>query len=349
MLNYRKGLEALKSYTVDDIDRAIKLENNERPTNLPPAVSERLFQRLADVQFNRYPELAQQSLKQQIAAGFGLEPDNVSIGSGSSELLVALCYIFGGPGRKIVFPSPSFSMYPIYCQLSDSQPVSVKLDADFNLSAENLVSAAKSENASLILMCNPNNPTGTTMSASDVEYMVKNAPCPVVVDEAYYDFFQQTAVGLLAKYPNLIIVRTFSKAYSLASARVGYALAGKEITSALAKALLPYHVNTLSLTAASVVYEMRQEFAAGIAQTVAERERLTKELGTISGMKVFPSKANFILIRHKRAAELAAHLAQAGISIRDYSKSPVIDGLRVTIGTPTENDAFLTAVQALLK
>lgn len=346
MLALRTGLESLKSYSIEEGDWAVKLDANECAHNLPDTVRQLLAERLAALSFNRYPEITQYGLRRQIADSLGLEPDNVSVGNGSSQLLQALCYIFGGPGRKLVYPNPSFSMYNIYCRLADSEAVPVDLEADFSLPPEKVLDAARRQQASLIILCNPNNPTGTVMPLKAVEEVIAGAACPVVVDEAYMEFSAQSALGLLPKYPNMIVARTFSKAYGLASARVGYGLAGKEISAALGKVLLPFNINMLSLAAASTVYECRKEFAVPIAATVAERKRLAGALGEVAGFEVFPSETNFLLVRNPKAGELAKALAAAGICIRDFSRAPGLENcLRITVGTAEENAALLSVIR----
>lgn len=346
MWQIRPGLESLQSYHVPDIAWPIKLDANERADDPPPLVKEKLVERLAAVAANRYPEIDQHSLKAAIADGYGLRAENVAVGNGSSEVLAALCRVFGGTGRKTVFPSPSFSMYPIYCRMADSTPVPVALDDGFVLDPDKILAAAGHEQAGLILLCNPNNPTGGLMAPETVEYIVAGADCPVVVDEAYGDFSGQTALGLLGKYSNIVIARTFSKAYGLASARVGYILAGREIIDLVARLLLPYHVNAFSLAAATTVWELRAEFAPGVTRTIAERARLTAALGELPTIEVFPSAANFLLVRCGRAKDLAGYLQDQGIGVRDFSASPSLAGcLRITVGTAAENDALLAAVR----
>jgi histidinol-phosphate aminotransferase len=346
MLQLRTGLETLISYSIEEGDWAVKLDANENAHNLPALVRQRLTDRLAALPFNRYPEITQHGLRRQIAVSLGLESENVSIGNGSSQLLQALCYIYGGPGRKLVFPHPSFSMYPIYCRLADSRPVPVELEPDFSLPPEKVLAVARRESAALIILCNPNNPTGLTMPAAAIEAVVAGAGCPVVVDEAYIEFSGLSSLGLLRKYPNMIVARTFSKAYGLASARVGYALADREITAALGKVLLPFNINMLSLAAAATVYELKGEFDACIAETVAERQRLAAALQELPGFQVFPSQTNFLLIRPAAAGKLAAALAAAGICIRDFSKAPGLENcLRITVGTAAENAAVLTTIR----
>lgn len=344
MWQIRPGLDTIKSYHVPDIAWPVKLDANERAEALPPAVQARIAERLAAVAGNRYPEIGQHSLKKALADGLGLEPENIALGNGSSEVLAAICRVFGGVGRKIVYPHPSFSMYKIYCQLADSEPLTVELDARFTLAPEKVFTTALQEQAGLIILCNPNNPTGGAMAVEAVEYIVAGARCPVVVDEAYGEFSGQSALPLIGKYPNLIVARTFSKAYGLAAARVGYAVADREIIAAISKVLLPYHLNAFSLAAAEVAWEMRGEFAPGIARTVDERERMAAALRELPTIEVFPSATNFLLVRSARAKELAGYLAARGVGVRDFSAAPALAGcLRVTVGTVAENDVFLAA------
>lgn len=343
---FRDGLQELRPYPATEAGWPVKLDANERALAWPAAVAERVAQKLAGLSLNRYPEITQRGLKEKIAAAVGLTAENVCIGNGSSELLGALCHVFGGRGRRIVYPEPSFSMYPVYCRLADCEPAAVKLKADFSLEPEAVLDAARAGGAALVLLCNPNNPTGQAMAPEQVEYIVANAGCPVVVDEAYQEFYGQTALAFFGRYDNLIITRTFSKAYGLAGARVGYALASPAVTAGLGKVLLPYHINSLSLAAAEALVELRGEMAGGIAAIAAERDRVAGRLGEIAGIEVFPSVTNFLLLRTGRAAGLTAYLAGRGTGIRDFSAQPGLEGcLRVSIGSVAENDLFLAQVK----
>ncbi|SDF35536.1 histidinol-phosphate transaminase [Sporolituus thermophilus] len=347
-MKVRPGLEVLQPYTIDDREWAIKLDANERPAPLPSLIQAAVRERLSGLAFNRYPDMAMRSLRQKIAAVSGLAADNVLIGNGSSELLAALCYTFGGAGRGIVYPWPSFSMYGVYAKLADSAAAPVALGEDFGVDAAAVLAAAERHSSGLIILCNPNNPTGSVIPPAVIEKIVAAAPCPVVVDEAYYEFYGQSALPLLKQYTNLIVVRTFSKAYGLAAARVGYLLAASAIVSMVGRALLPYHVNALSLVAAEAVYDLRQELEPGIRQIIAERERLAGELGRLPGITVYPSATNFLLVKAVDGKRISAGLAACGIGIRDFSAAPGLAGcLRITVGTPAENDAVLKVMAAI--
>ena len=345
----RPGLDQLKPYSVDETEFPIRLDANERATNLPAAVLQETITRLSELAFNRYPDIGIVGIRDKIAKAMNLSRESVVIGNGSSELLAALCYTFGGAGRSIVFPTPSFSMYGIYTKLADSQAVPVQLKADYSLSADEVLAAAAASSASLILLCNPNNPTGNAIPMETIEAIVAGAACPVVVDEAYYEFHGHSSIGLLSKYSNLIITRTFSKAYGLASARVGYLLADPQITTILGKALMPYHVNALSLAAAEVVYDRRKAFEPDIDLAIRERQRLIDSLSLIEGLEVYPSQANFVLIK-ATGKGLAQWLAANGIGVRDFGSAPGLEGcMRITIGTVEENNTLLQAVAAYIQ
>jgi len=349
--DYRPGLESIKAYSVEEKDWDIKLDANESPNNMPPLVREQVMNKLEYLAFNRYPEMGMRDLRTQIGRNFNMNIQNVQIGNGSSEIIMALCQIFGGPGRSIVFPVPSFSMYAVYAQVTDSHPVPIPLSTDdYSLPREKVLQAAEQSDAKLIILCNPNNPTGTVMPHEDIEYIVSQAKCPVLVDEAYFEFYGQSAVGLLNKYDNVIIARTFSKAYGLAAARVGYVLANASIISMLERVLMPYHINSLSLATAEILYQMRDEFMPGIEQIIGERKRLAGSLEAIAGFKVYPSETNFILIKTAKSKQLSAYLSTRNIGVRDFSAAPgLINCIRFTVGSPQENDDLLKAILAFMK
>ena len=345
MWEIRPSLVELQPYRAEGEEKQIRLDANECAGGLPPEVQREIANVLGRIDLHRYPDILMKELRNEIAAEFSLTPEHVMIGSGSSELLQAVCHVFGGSDRTIVFPSPSFSMYGIYVRLSDSKGEQVALETDYSLLAANVIDAATRTQASLVLLCNPNNPTGTVMPQADIEAILRGVECPVLVDEAYYEYCGQSSMNLLACYPQLIITRTFSKAYGLAGARVGYMIAQPEMIATVNKVLMPYHVNTLSLTAAGIVHSNRQAFAVGIEETKTQRTRISEALSQLPGITVYPSEANFVLMKVNNAEQLNQLLASRSISVRNFSQAPgLCDCLRVTIGTSIENDAFLQAV-----
>ena len=347
MLNYRAHLAEMPSYDVAERDWRIKVNANESNMNLPPMVEDRLMGRLTRVAFNRYPNEEYDDLQQQIAAANDCKKENILLGSGSSEIIEKLFFGFGGANHKIVYPTPSFSMYGIYAKAAEAEGIALPLNDDFSLDAEKFVDVANKNDAALAVVCNPNNPTGTGIELRNIEYIAKNFRGALLIDEAYMEFFdeKQSALNIIGKYEHLIVARTFSKAYGLAAARVGYMFAAADVVSMIEKTYMPYHLNVLSLAAADTVYQMRHEYAPRISATIAERKRMAAELAKISGFTVYPSVTNFIFVKYEKAADLNDCLMRKGIGIRAFSSPQLKNYLRISVGLREENDVILNEIK----
>ena len=347
MLNYRKDLEKMPSYDGTEKDYRIKVNANESTLNLPPLVEERVLNRLGYVAFNRYPNEEYDLLVEQIAKNFSVAKSQILLGSGSSEIIEKVFQAFGGEGKKVVYPQPSFSMYKIYARAAESQAFPFDLDENFDLNVDAFIKKVKDVRADLAVVCNPNNPTGNALSVAQIEEIAKNIDCAFLLDEAYVEFYGHSAVNLVKEYPNLIVARTFSKAYGMAAARVGYMIAAEDVTKMINKTFMPYHMNTLTLAAADIVYQMRDEFISRIQMTVAERERMFELYQKLREVEVFPSQTNFLLIRYEKAAALQEYLDNLEIGVRYFS--PTAPGLknclRISIGTATENDEVFKVIK----
>lgn len=346
-MDFRIALDKLKPIPISGESYGIKLDANENEFDLPLKVRKKIIETLETASFKRYTDTGhfEIELKKKIAKDFGVSFENIAIGNGSSQLLQAVCYIFGGNGRKIVFPKPSYSMYVVFCKLSDSIAVTVDLEDDFSLLPDKILTTEKREEASLILISNPQNPSGNKIPLKSIQEIIENANCPVVVDEAYIEFGGEPVNTLPIKYPNLIIMRTFSKAYGLAAARVGYTIASKEIIKSIEKFLLPYHMSELSLIVANIVYENKNEFKNIILGIIAERERVSAELMCMDEIQVIPSATNFLLIKAKKAAELVTNLIANGIYVKGFKLSRLNENIRITLGTPDENNILLEVIR----
>ena len=346
-MNYRKDLGEMPSYDGVERDYRIKVNANESTMNLPPLVEERVLNRLGYVAFNRYPNEEYDMLVEQIARNFSVAKNQVLLGGGSSEIIEKVFYAFGGAGKKVVYPQPSFSMYKIYAKAAESEGVPFDLDKNFDLDVDAFIKKVRAVNADLAVVCNPNNPTGNALTVAQIEEIAKNIDCAFLLDEAYIEFYGHSAFGLIKKYPNLIVARTFSKAYGLAAARVGYMLAQEDVTRMINKAFMPYHMNVLSLAAADIVYQMRDEFVPRIQMTIAERQRIFEQLKKLRGVEVFPSQTNFILIRLEKSAALNEYLESLNIGIRFFSPNAagLKNCLRISIGTRIENDEVFAAIK----
>lgn len=348
MLNYRNGLADMPSYDVVERPWEIKINANECNMSLPPLVEERVMNRLGTVAFNRYPNEQYDDLRDQIARNFSMQRENVLIGSGSSEIIEKLFYCFGGsPEAKIVYPQPSFSMYKIYAKAAEATGVPVDLNPeDYSLDIDKFIQTVNEEKATLAVICNPNNPTGNAFTVEEIEKIASNIDCAFLVDEAYMEFYGQTAVRLLAKYPNMIIARTFSKAYGLASCRVGYAIGSPDVMRMIGRAFMPYHMNTLSLVTADVVYQMRDEYVPRIQMVIAERKRMIEELKKVDGVTVYPSETNFVLFHLNNSEDLTKAFEAASIGVRHFGNAPrLANCLRISMGTRQENDTWLNVLK----
>lgn len=256
MLNYRKGLDQIPIYDYVEKTWNIKLNANESNVGLPPLVEERIISRISRVPFHRYPNEEYDLLREQIGNSYGYTKDNVIIGNGSSEIIEKVFHAFGGnKNRKAIYPAPSFSMYDIYAKSADMEAIIVPLSNDYTLDINEFLSKIEKNNPSLIVICNPNNPTGQVLSIEEIEYIAQHISCAMLVDEAYTEFYGQSAIPLLEKYTHIMIARTFSKAYALAGCRVGYMIAHKDVIQMIAKTYMPYHMNVLSIIAADTVFQ----------------------------------------------------------------------------------------------
>ncbi len=351
MLNYRNELEKMPSYDGVEKSYRIKVNANESTMNLPPLVEERVINRLALLAFNRYPNAEYYSLVEQIAKNFSVDMSQVLLGGGSSEIIEKVFHAFGGAWHKVVYPQPSFSMYKIYAKAADAEGIPFDLDEKFNLNVDEFIKKIREVNASLAVVCNPNNPTGNVLTPAQVEKIAASIDCAFLLDEAYVEFYGKSAVNLVKRYPNLIVARTFSKAYGMAGARVGYMIAQPEVTRMINKTFMPYHMNVLTLAAADIVYQMRDEFVPRLQMIIAERKRMSERLKKIRGVEIFPSEANFILIRLARAEELKNYLESLDIGIRYFSPSAfgLKNCLRISIGTRIENDEVFGAIKNFLE
>lgn len=393
--NVRQSLAAMEEYSVEHVAADIIVNANESNYPLPAPVAEALAAQLSAFPFNRYPPMKAETLSEAIAAELGVAPDCVAIGNGSSELLEKACYTFGGSGKKIAFPCPSFSMYGEYAALADSIAAPYPLTEEGYIDADSVIAFCKKEQPALLIVCNPNNPTGNYNKLAAVEKIVANVSCPVVLDEAYMEFAGGTeldpqdsrppeklwlvagsALSLLGKYNNLMVFRTFSKAYGLAGLRCGYAVGSSALVRTLGKSLLPYLVNAFTLMAAKTVYENKLLYKERIETIRAERDRMAASAAQL-GFRVWPTAANFFTFRaegslmqrlaaaygKKYDAQLARenpqaasgkmlfkYLLEQGILVRDYTSHAELTGcLRITVGLPEENKVILAQLTAFCK
>jgi histidinol-phosphate aminotransferase len=352
----RPDIRALAAYHVPDAAGLVKLDAMENPYTLPHFLREQLGKRLAEVALNRYPVPSYGSLKASIRGKLGVpEGYGVTLGNGSDELISMLAIACARPGAAVLAPVPGFVMYAMSAQFAGLRFVGVPLKADFTLDLPAMLAAITAHKPAITYLAYPNNPTGTLFDASDMVQIIRAVGDSgiVVVDEAYQPFAQDSFMPRLPEFGNLVVMRTMSK-LGLAGIRLGYMAAAAPLLAEFEKVRPPYNVNVLTQAAAEFVLDHADILEAQAAAIRQERSRLSGALAAMPGVQVFPSAANFLLLRVQRDGkggdQVFADLLERKILIKNVGKmhSLLENCLRVTVSTPQENDLFLDAMAASL-
>jgi histidinol-phosphate aminotransferase len=303
---------------------------------------------MADRPWSRYPDFVPTSLLERLASFSGWKPEGTLAGNGSNELIQATLMVTVGNGTRVLIPEPTFTLYRQIVTVLGGKVISVPLTRGLRFDVDAI--AQQSKSADMIIICSPNNPTGCRMDDRDLAGIAQGFDGVVVVDEAYHEFSGRSVVPLLAGLPNLIVLRTFSKAMAMAGLRVGYLLSSPELAHEVHKATLPYNLNFLSATAAEVACERYDLLKPRIERIIAERGRLLDQLRTLNGIEPVPSTANFMVARTQLApGKLFDELLARDILIRDVSRYPMLsEYFRMSVGTPEENDRLVSALSEVL-
>ena len=342
----REEVRALSVYPVAKAEGMIKLDAMENPFGLSAAVRAQVAAAVANVAINRYPDGGADGVKAALRRSLGLGDDvGLIVGNGSDELLQMLTTVVAGPGAVVLAPDPSFVMYRLYALYANARYIGVPLRADFTLDTDAMLDAIAREEPALVWLAYPNNPTGNLFAAADVERIIRAAPGLVAVDEAYYAFAGSSFLPRVLEFPNLVVVRTVSK-IGMAGARLGYAAAHPAWIAEIEKVRPPYNVNSLTQAVVPVLLEHEALLAEQAATLCRERARVATALAAMRRVDVFPTQANFVLVRVPDASHWFATLRDAGILVKNVAAwHPLLANcLRITIGTPAENDALLDAL-----
>ena len=346
----REEIRALKAYPVPDATGMVKLDAMENPYPLPPDLCGRIARLVEQAALNRYPDPSAPALKARLRRAFGV-PDGVELllGNGSDELIQTLALAVRKPGAAVLGVEPSFVMFRMIATLAGAPYVGVDLRDDYSLDIEKLLGEIERHRPGLIFIAYPNNPTGNLFDAAMIERVIEAAPGVVVIDEAYHGFAGRSFLPDLHRHSNLLVMRTLSK-LGLAGLRLGVLMGAERWIRELDKVRLPYNVNTLTQLIAAVVLEYGTVLTDQAAAIKLERSRLVRELQRVPGVTAYPSDANFILFRVSHAERVFDGLKRRGVLIKSLHGSHrlLADCLRVTVGTPDENTAFLTALTQTL-
>ncbi len=319
----------------------IKLDAQENPYELPDTVRDKIISGISSLSLNRYPDPGNRSLKKKIAEYCGVDPAGIIVGNGSDELIQLILTACGGPGRVSVSCRPTFSMYRILSELTGTRYLEVPLKAGFELPVEDILE----KKADLTFIASPNNPTGNSFPEGKLREVIVKSSGLVVIDEAYYEFSGKTAIPLLEEYGNLALLRTFSKAFSLAGIRAGYLIGSAALVSQLEKARLPYSFSIINQKVLEAVLSEKEAALASVKKILSSRDRLYEELQGFTGIKPYRSDANFILMEIEYIDGVLEALGRRNIKVRKFTE-PLLRGfLRVTVGREEENRVFLEAVR----
>ncbi len=356
-LPLREDLKDQSPYGAPQLPLEVKLNTNENPFSLSPALVKKLSEAIANSakDFNRYPDRDAIELRSELAkylsstTGVNLSVDQIWAANGSNEIIQTLFLAFAGAGVNSLGFTPSYSMHENIARSTGTNWIIGERLSDFSIDLSSALKEISTQKPKLVFITTPNNPTGTSTAISDIRKIIE-ASAQVggltIIDEAYAEFSEQpSTIELLSEYLNLVVIRTMSKAFSFAGVRVGYLAAGKEVVDALQLVRLPYHLSTPTQLLAKVALEFQGELLAEVEQLKIERNKVVAELQNL-GLTVVPSSANFLLFSIDNEKNVWQELVKVGVLVRDVG---IAGHLRVTIGTPSENDRFLAALREILR
>jgi histidinol-phosphate aminotransferase len=346
----RPEVRALSAYHVPDSRGLLKLDAMENPFSLPDSLRAVLGERLAEAAFNRYPDAQPAGLKALLAHTMGVPAGNeLLLGNGSDEVIQIVAQAVAQPGATLLSVEPSFVMFRLLALSCGLQYRGVPLKADFSLDLEALLSAIAETRPALIFLAIPNNPTGNVFPDAAVAAVLAAAPGLVVVDEAYFPFTDGSWIGRLSEHPRLLVMRTVSK-LGLAGIRLGFLAGAPILLNEFEKLRLPYNISVATQIIATTLLESMDVLRAQTGILRSERARLAAALGALPGLECFPSEANFLLVRVARPDAVFDALKQHGILIKNLNGAHALlrGCLRITVGSPEQNDRLLEALAVSL-
>ena len=351
VLQIKPEVRGLRAYSLVVHETCIKINQNENPFEISNRIKEETLRRLESIKWSRYPPFISSDLEERLAQFAGWKNDGVLAGNGSNELIQALLMVTMAKGTRVLLSEPTFTLYRQIATILGAEVDTVRMTTSFEYDVTAIIDAIRKSDPQVVILCSPNNPTGTRVSDEDLRAILLESTGLVVIDEAYHEFAEHSVVPLLEEFDNLIVLRTFSKAMAMAGLRVGYLLGDPEIVIEVRKALLPYNLNVFSQTAAKVALELYEtELKPNIGKIIEERQRLETELNHLDTLSSIPSCANFMIATCNESPKVVfEHLLSRDILIRDVSRYPMLENyFRVSVGTPYENDRLIENLRELL-
>lgn len=350
----KEAVRNLKGYDLKPMGSEIRLNLNESPLDIPLALKNDILSRMGAISWNRYPEMQPAGLLRQLSVYTGHPEEGILASNGSDDLIQLLLLASCGRNNRMLTVAPTFGVYKLAAAAQGVETLEIPLNADFSFDTRSILAALQQDNGiKIVFLTSPNNPTGNILPLEELEAIASATGGLVALDEAYYEFYGLSAVNLIIRHPNLVILRTLSKALRSAGLRIGYLLGDGDIVGQLRKIRLPFSLGALAQCAGESIVAalLQQPQLFSIDTIISERERVFSILQALPGIIPFPSRGNFILFRSApgEAAAICAQLLRDGVAVRDFSDPVLQDHIRVTIGLPTENDLFLTSLQNVLR
>ena len=338
----KQSVKELQPYVVNPVVCSVKLDANEGNKDLFKDLIKDIGD---DFYLNLYPDDNYTQLKEAIVNYIGCKIENISVGNGSSELLDLCVKTFVDTNELILSLDPTFSMYSIYAKIVNSRYIGAGEGNDFTINVDDIIKSIEENDPKLTIICNPNNPTGTTIKRDDVLRIVKSTDNVVIVDEAYMEFSNESVVDEIENYDNLIVVKTMSKAFSMAGIRTGYLIANEELVKTIEKVRPPYNLNSISALLATKALKQKDKMLSYVENLKVEREKIYEKLLDM-GVKAYKSGANFVFFSSP-IDNLAEKLIDNDVLIRKFG-GKLDNYYRVTVGSPKENETFLDAMKKIV-
>jgi histidinol-phosphate aminotransferase len=344
----RKSIRELKEYTVPQDKYEVKLNQNESPYDVPDDLKEEIIKKISDTDWNRYPSRTAIPLVRAISLYTNFPEEGIVAANASNEILQAVFQTICDAGDRVVAISPGFAIYPYLSKIMDLDLTEVPLLEDFSFDVKEIIN--KGKDSKMVVLALPNNPTGTTIPVERIEEIAKSINGIFVVDEAYFEFSGRTAISLLDKYDNIIIIRTLSKAFGLAGLRLGYLLTKKEFAGAIQKAKMPFSVGIFGQIAGEMLLKKNEYIKDIVKKIMDEKEKVFSELRGIPTIEPIPSYTNFILFKTQKMSgkDLFDEMYRRGVLLRFFDTPRLKNTLRITIGKPEENKIFLARLKEVL-
>lgn len=342
------GLREMRAYHVALPKVRCKLNQNEAPGDFPPELKQVILEKVQKAAWNRYPDLRPEAVREILAQSRGVHTGQVFLGKGSNEILQGIMTLTAGSGATAIITPPTFSMIDHLLKVFAMPTVEVPLGEGFAYPLEQVLEAARKVEKPLILLASPNNPTGTWTPRETVEALLRESKGLVVLDQAYIHYADETLLDLLEEHDNLVITRTFSKAFRLGGCRLGYCLAHERFIEHLGKAIVPFNIDHFSAAAFTVALQHPEPLRASIRSTLMERDRVFAGIADTPGLEPTPSMANFILFAADQGLNVYDTCLEQSVLLRPFGAlRDDREWLRVTIGKPSENDRFLECLRTL--